>query len=146
MNIKDQIRQAIVEAGLPVPPEIIIDGKIHRFSTNRKPSDRAGYYCFWKHENGFVAGFFGDWRTGIQERWHSKRNIKLNPKEKQKIDRWFEEKRRQIEEQRQQMAEKAKEKACKLWELASSEINHPYVKNKYITPTGVKQRDNAPHL
>jgi len=27
--------------------EIVIDGKIKRFPTNEKPSDQAGYYCFF---------------------------------------------------------------------------------------------------
>jgi len=54
-------------AGIEPPSEIIPDGKIHRFSTNGKKKDDAGWYVL--HLDGFFCGNFGDWRTGNQETW-----------------------------------------------------------------------------
>jgi putative DNA primase/helicase len=56
----DQFRDAIQAAGL-TPPEVIdADGKLHRFASNGKRGDTAGWYVL--HDDGILAGSFGDWR------------------------------------------------------------------------------------
>ena len=40
----ESFRKAMLEYGLVPPTEIVADGKFHRFSTNGKPSDDAGWY------------------------------------------------------------------------------------------------------
>lgn len=45
-RVKENIIQAIEKAGIPAPDKILIDGEIHRFSTNDRPSDKAGWYVF----------------------------------------------------------------------------------------------------
>ncbi|MDL1965664.1 MAG: AAA family ATPase [Candidatus Desulfofervidus auxilii] len=142
MDIQDQIKQAIIEAGLPAPSEIIIDGEIHRFSTNGKPSDKAGYYCFWKHNSGLIAGFFGDWRTGIYATWNNKNHIKTNLSKKE-INHWLQEIQQKESEKRLQEAKEAKEESCRRWNLAKTKIKHPYVSNKHIKSTGIRQHENT---
>ena len=39
-----QLYQAIAEAGLTPPDTIIMDGSLHRFSTNGKARDTSGWY------------------------------------------------------------------------------------------------------
>ena len=44
------------------PPEVIqADGQRHRFSTNDKAKDKAGWYVL--HADGIPTGVCGDWRT-----------------------------------------------------------------------------------
>ena len=57
-----QIAQAFEENDIPAPQDIRIDGKVHRFPTNNKRGDDAGWYVFYP--GAIVAGAFGDWREG----------------------------------------------------------------------------------
>ena len=50
-------RSAISKAGLNSPNEIIADERIHRFSSNGKPTDNAGWYVLFT--DGIAAGVFG---------------------------------------------------------------------------------------
>ncbi|RLB37448.1 MAG: DNA primase, partial [Deltaproteobacteria bacterium] len=135
-----EIRAAMKDAGIPAPDRIIVDGKIHRFPTNGKRGDKAGYYRFWDHGNGFIAGFFGDWRTGISQRWCSKKAHELTPGEKRKVA----EVHQAEEARRQSLAEQAREAAKRLLAKAkSANSNHPYLQRKRIRPLGsIKQLKN----
>ena len=66
----DQFRQAINNAGLTAPDEIIADGKIHRFSTSGKARDDSDWYVCYL--DGTAAGSFGCWREGLQFNWCAK--------------------------------------------------------------------------
>ena len=65
----EQFRAAIHKAGLPPPRVIKPDGKLHRFASNSKRSDDAGWYVL--HDDGIPAGAFGDWRGGFSEIWRA---------------------------------------------------------------------------
>ena len=54
----DKFRQAIESAGMTPPDTIVDDGKIHRFSTNGKPTHKSGWYLL--HTDAVAAGAFGD--------------------------------------------------------------------------------------
>ncbi|UYI46956.1 toprim domain-containing protein [Vibrio natriegens] len=82
---------AVTDAGLTAPKEIINDGQIHRFSSNGKSHDTSGYYAFFSHPNGFNAGFFGCWRTGIYSTWTSKHASTLTEEERSIVKRCQEE-------------------------------------------------------
>ncbi|HYF60779.1 MAG TPA: DUF927 domain-containing protein [Burkholderiaceae bacterium] len=59
----DQFRDAIRKAGLTPPDVIEADGQLHRFSSNGRRGDDAGYYVLYV--DNVPAGHFGDWRTGL---------------------------------------------------------------------------------
>src|SRR3984893_10863324 len=65
----EQFRAAIHKAGLNPPKVIEPDGKLHRFASNGKRSDDAGWYVL--HADGIPAGAFGDWRGGLSETWRA---------------------------------------------------------------------------
>src|SRR5215510_14440210 len=69
MNVGEQFRDAIRSAGLIPPEPIKPDGKLHRFSSNGKHSDDAGWYVLYG--DGIPAGAFVDWRTGISQTWRA---------------------------------------------------------------------------
>ena len=63
----EQFRDAMTAAGLTAPDVIEDDGQRHRFATNRRKADGAGWYVL--HADGIPAGVFGDWRTGLTVSW-----------------------------------------------------------------------------
>ena len=49
-----EFRAAISKSGLTPPDQIMADGKIHRFPSNGKATDRAGWYVIYP--DGIPAG------------------------------------------------------------------------------------------
>ena len=60
-----QFREAMLEAGITPPDEIILDGQLRRFRTDSKRTDRSGWYV--GHADGICTIIFGDWRQGIEK-------------------------------------------------------------------------------
>lgn len=50
-------------AGIDPPPDLKIDGQLHRFSTKGRARDDSGWYIIFPDEPS--AGRFGCWRDGI---------------------------------------------------------------------------------
>ena len=65
----EAFKLAIATAGLTPPDKFTGDGKIHRFSTNGKGNDDAGWYIL--HLDNIPAGSFGNWREGHADSWCS---------------------------------------------------------------------------
>lgn len=82
MNHTDQFKAAIEAAGLTPPNTIIDDGMRHRFATNGRKSDGAGWYIL--HADGIPSGAFGDWRTGVTQSWCSLPTESLTKEERAK--------------------------------------------------------------
>ena len=66
----EQFRDAIREAGLE-PPDLIEPGKLHRFSTNGKARDDAGWCKLFAD---LCGGVFGDHRSGLSALWQARRD------------------------------------------------------------------------
>lgn len=62
-----QLRREILASIGGCPDEIIMDGKMRRFSTSNKRRDDAGWYVAF--DGDVPAGCFGDWRTGAHYKW-----------------------------------------------------------------------------
>jgi putative DNA primase/helicase len=75
----DRFIGAIRAAGLN-PPEVIEPGKLHRFSTNGKSSDDAGWCKLFEDLRG---GVFGDFRSGLSETWQAQREKPFTPAERE---------------------------------------------------------------
>ncbi|BBM65273.1 hypothetical protein VA249_19190 [Vibrio alfacsensis] len=89
MNNQDYQAKFIImvtERGLEPPKQVIADGKLHRFSSNGKPGDKAGYYVLHTNADGSVAGKFGCWRSLDSTFWSSKSNSHLSLYEKLEIE------------------------------------------------------------
>jgi putative DNA primase/helicase len=132
----DQFRLAISTAGLIPPPEIIDDGKIHRFSSNGKPTHKNGWYVL--HTDCIAAGAFGDWSEGFAQNWCSKTDSSMT-----EADR-FEHRERVKVMQIQRVADLAQRQylavaeALKRWTAALNCTEHVYLTRKGIQPHGVK--------
>lgn len=80
MNPNDAFREAMLASGLTAPDTIEADGKFHRFSSSGKRRDDAGWYVL--NSDGIAAGAFGDWRTGLSERWRVHSGYSLTERER----------------------------------------------------------------
>jgi len=133
----EQFCIAIKQAGIIPPARIIPDGKIHRFSSNGKHGDQAGWYRL--HADEIPAGCFGDWRTGVNQSWRADIGRPLTHTE----DNSYREKvnlmRREYEAEAVLSREKAQAKANYIWKKAQQVDNdYPYLINKRIKSHGTK--------
>jgi putative DNA primase/helicase len=137
----EQFRDAIRAAGLNPPDTIHADSKIHRFATNGKAKDDAGWYVLF--EDG-CGGVFGDFRTDLRETWQAERVKSLSSSErealKQRCDR--EHQKREAEDARRKI--KAREKAAVIWKATiSAPDDHDYLRRKGIKSHGLRIHDGA---
>ena len=107
----DNFRVAIL-AALGHAPELIEPGRIHRFSTSARASDKAGWCQLF--EDG-RAGVFGDFRSGMSSVWTAQRRELMTPAERADMARRLAQAKAQRDaQQRQQQADNARRNAA-LW-------------------------------
>lgn len=137
-----QFREAIRSAGL-IPPDVIEpDGKIHRYSSNGKRGDDAGWYSL--HEDGIPAGSFGDWRSGLSQTWRADIGRNLTPAEEAAHRARIEASNRERENAEARERAEAAIKARDIWQAAKpAPENHPYLKAKGIQPYGARIKGDS---
>lgn len=153
-NNSNEFHQVISAAGLTPPNRIVDDGQIHRFSSNGKRGDDAGWYVF--HSDGIAAGAFGCWRQGLVQDWCSKSPDTMTPAEQESHRKRVEAMRLEREAETIQRRQEAAAKAQKLWADAKQvDAEHPYLVRKNVRPHGLRHvndelilrhRDDAPSL
>ena len=133
----EAFRSAIVTAGLTAPDAIEADGKLHRFSSNGKHGDDAGWYVL--HGDAMAAGIFGDWRTGLSETWKADTGRKLTQQEAAAHRARLDALRRERDAAEQLGHEQAATKAAAIWQAAQpATADHGYLSRKGIQPHGTK--------
>ncbi len=136
----DEFRNAIAAAGLPPPAEIIADGKIHRFSTNRKVSDDAGWYAL--HDDSVPSGVFGDWRTDFEQTWCAKAPDGSGRNRSAEHRQIIEASRRQRAAEHAARRDAARQSAAKIWSNAVPATDvHPYLQAKQVRSYGLREAD-----
>jgi len=142
INPIEQFRDVIQSTGLIPPAEIVTDGQLHRFSSNGKKTDDAGWYVL--HDDGVPAGIFGDWRTGIMQTWRADIGRTLTAGEEAAHRAKVEAMRREREAEEARRKSEAKAKAAAIWQKAEpAPAEHPYLVRKGIKACGVKQHNDA---
>jgi putative DNA primase/helicase len=137
----DQFKDAMRTAGLTPPNDIIMDGKIHRFSSNGKSGDDAGWYIGFG--DGIPAGAYGDWRTGIKAVWRMDLDRNLTPEEDDAHKRRLEVLQQRQQEEKCIVRANAQKKARTILEqLPKAENTHPYLLKKQIDAWGIYLHDN----
>lgn len=134
-----QLRAAISEAGLPPPDELILDGKLRRFSTNGRARDASGWYVAFDDGKGPAGGAFGDWRQGMESTWRADIGRDLSTMEQMQHASRMRDLKAQREKELIELRQSAAETAASIWEsaqLASDE--HAYIKRKGITNPGLR--------
>ena len=135
-NPIEQFRNAIRSAGLTPPDTIVDDGKIHRFSTNGKPTHKSGWYML--HTDAVAAGAFGDWREGFTQNWCSKADTAMTDSERLAHRERVKTMQRQREDDMAQRQQVAATHAFTRWKAATPCAEHDYLARKGIQTHGVK--------
>ncbi len=135
----EQFKNSMINAGLTPPNQIIDDGQIHRFSSNGKAQDAAGWYVL--HTGRIPAGCFGDWRTSSVSSWCAKDKAQMEPRERVEHMNFVAQARVQRQQLRKQQQSYAMCKAQSIWDSSNrASINHPYLLKKQIPPFDARQR------
>ena len=125
---------AMRAAGLEPPESVVADGRLHRFSSNGKRGDAAGWYV--AHCGDRPAAAFGDWRTGVRQTWTATRPP-LPPAERAALRRRASAEREARFAKQQADWQAAAARAAALWARATkSNPQHPYLLSKQIAPYG----------
>lgn len=142
MDAIPQFRGAIQAAGL-TPPEIIeADGRLHRFASNGRRGDLAGWYVL--HADGVPAGVFGDWRSGTSETWRADIGRRLSPQEEAAHRTRIEAMRYEREADEDRRKAEARERATAIWQSAlPAADDHPYLVGKGVKAHGLRLHEGA---
>lgn len=138
----EQFRDAIHSAGL-IPPDMIEpDGKLHRFASNGKHGDDAGWYAL--HDDGILAGSFGDWRNGVSQTWRADIGRTLTPAEDAAHRAKVEAMRQEREAAKAREQAEAASKAAAIWKSAKpAPAAHAYLLKKAIPASGARLHKDA---
>lgn len=131
-----QLANQMAKFGLN-PPSIVLDGHLHRFSTNGKADDDAGWYVGFA--DNIPSAAYGNWRTGEGGKWHANigRNLTLMEM------RQFSKRQRQMQEIREkenaEKKEAAAETCASVWQsLPPATAEHWYLQAKKVQPHGAR--------
>ncbi len=136
----EQLREAMVEAGLEPPEAIYLDGKLHRFNSGTKGTpghSKPGWYVAFG--DGVPAGRFGCWRAGIEQAWQAEMGRKLTIAEEMAHTRRMAEAKaaREAEQERSQAV--AASTVDAIWTAGgAASADHPYLARKGIAPNGAR--------
>jgi putative DNA primase/helicase len=134
-----EFRNAMLAAGL-TPPELIEPGKLHRFSTNGKRGDDAGWCRLFPD---LAGGVFGDFRSGLSESWQAQRSKPFSEAEREAFRRRCEaERQARQDEEAQRHAEAAKRGENILAAADEAPDGHAYAKKKAV-PLGTHAKRGA---
>lgn len=133
-----QFRQAMQNAGIEPPVEIMPDNYLHRFTI---PGDKArssnGWYVL--HADDPAAGAFGCWKRGISETWCGKSHQTMTPEEKRAYAAKMEAVKRLREEERERIQAECRAWCVDAWGKAKDATNgNPYLKRKSVNAYGLK--------
>lgn len=135
MDAITEFKGAMRVRGL-TPPEIIEPGKLHRFATNGKRGDDAGWCKLFADCEG---GVFGDFRSGLSETWQARRDQPFTSAERDAFRRRCEAERRKREAEEARRHAEARDRAQALWAAAPRVIWHPYLRRKRVSSHGLRQ-------
>ncbi len=132
-------QQAVIEAGITPPQRVEIDGNIHRFQTNDKPGDTAGWYVL--NDQGIaITGAFGCWRSGVTETWSSIDEAALDKSQLRMVRDEMRRAQKLADQEKIELQEKASMKTAEAWSKAQdADSNHQYLVRKGVNAYGIKQ-------
>jgi putative DNA primase/helicase len=138
---EEQLLDAIREAGLEPPEQVIFDGRLHRFKSGTKGSaktgDKSGWYVVFG--DGVPAGRFGCWRMGFESPWRADVGRRLTATEEMAHARRLAEAKALREAALEKQHEVAAATVEAIWTSAqAASPDHPYLKRKGIQAHGAR--------
>jgi putative DNA primase/helicase len=136
-------QQAMQNAGIRPPTQIIADGTLHRFTVSGdKPRSENGWYVL--HLDDPAAGAFGCWKRGVSETWSGKAYQRMNPAEKVAYTAKMEAMKQQRKEEL-----KLKQTECRVWctdawaKAKDATNENSYLKRKGVNAYGLKSFEDT---
>jgi putative DNA primase/helicase len=140
MDFGDQFRAFMAQSGFEPPPAIEADGGIHRFPTNGRASDKAGWYVFYA-DAAIPVGMFGDWRTGAEYVWSLDgwgASLEDQAARHEAIEELKAKAAAAVAERARVFDEKAKEAEARWQAAPRASADHPYLIRKKVKPHGLR--------
>ena len=138
--VESQIRNAMGNAGLEPPAELILDGKIHRFRSGTKggaAGDKTGWYVIYS--DGIAAGKFGCWRSGVESNFRANIGRDITAAEEMAHTRRMAEARALRDAELVKKHEIASDTVETIWtNCTAAHPDHPYLKRKGIEVHGAR--------
>ena len=132
-----QLADAMRKVGIDPPPNIQIDGQLHRFSTKGRARDDSGWYIVFPDEP--IAGRYGCWRDQIDITFRADVGRELTVAEQMISARRQNEARERRDAERKRKAEVAASTVEAIWANAiAPSPDHPYLKRKGIQAHGAR--------
>lgn len=124
-----QFREVLLQAGLS-PGEIVPDGKIRRRGTSDRPRSDNGWFVLFADP---LAGAFGDWSTGLSEKWSNGRSI--DPRFWENISGEIARQKKERKAAEERKHEEAAQGAKSILEgLPHADASNPYLTRKGVKP------------
>jgi putative DNA primase/helicase len=137
-----QLADHMRKFGIEPPPNIQIDGQLHRFSTKGRARDDSGWYIVFPDEP--IAGRYGCWRDQIDITFRADIGRELTVAEQMISARRQNEARERRDAERKRKAEVAASTVEAIWANAiAPSPDHPYLKRKGIQAHGARMTGDA---
>ena len=137
---ENQLKDAMVNAGLKPPETIYLDGKLHRFQSGTKGEpghNKPGWYIAFA--DGIPAGRFGCWRSGFESSWKADIGRVLTMSESLAQERRLTEAKTQRDAELKRAREVAVNTVELIWSQAiAASPEHPYLQRKGIQTHGIR--------
>ena len=132
-----QLLMRMREEGFDPPENLVLDGCIHRFPTNSKRDDDAGWYV--AYGDGVPSGKFGDWRSGEEYSFRANIGRQLTMVEDLAVKKRMEEAKKQREAELNKKYERAAVTVQQIWDnCQEADPRHPYLVRKGVKPHGIR--------
>ena len=135
----DLFRQAIVAAGLTPPDTIHGDGKLHRYSTDNKPTHKNGWYFL--HLDAVPWGQAGSWDINGGDpvcHWCAKSDKQMTQAERDTQRAQQKAMQAQRETELVQRHQSAASDAAQRWQAATACTQHTYLTTKGVQAYGMR--------
>jgi putative DNA primase/helicase len=137
----EQFKSEMLKAGFNPPENIIANGDFQRFSTNGKPTDKAGWYVIYL--DNIPGGSFGDWRTGFSQDWRADIGRELSREEHELVKNRMNEIQLARKQEKKKLALEAQQKAKSIWNNGRLDVSeHAYLIKKRVGSHGIKRHQN----
>jgi phage/plasmid primase-like uncharacterized protein len=139
--VHEQFAEAMLDAGIMPPPDIIMDGQLHRFrngSGRKNDHQKTGWYV--AYADGIPTVTFGDWRTGVEMTHRADGgHQKWTPQQELEHLARVEQARAMRDAERQRKQATAASAVEVIWESgAVASPEHPYLARKRVQPHGAR--------
>lgn len=142
MNIEAKLLRALADAGIPPASGFmpVLDGRLHRFDIEGRARGKKHGWLLGRAIDGDGFGVFGDWVTGIRQKWCSRSEGEMSTAQRLAFHQRIQVVERAAMLEQKRASSKAAAKAASMLSKAGPvDRMHPYVRAKAITPYGAYQ-------